>query len=185
MRIIRKIYKYAKTIENNILVFNNKRYFVKKVEKRNSIDNNKIDKKYENDIKRYWDSYIKINLGWHKWYTSINGIKDVRYIPEDIFHNIIFPYYNNKDLAKAYSDKSYCSLFFKDVNRPAVIAKNINGLLFDDNFNQISYDEMMSEILKEEKIMIKSSIDSGDGKNIIFIQSNNPKNMKQKTIFEV
>lgn len=165
----KKIIKTKKYMNNWIL----KQKKIKEV-KNKIAPNDILSKKYKLEIKNYWSDYAKIELLWHEWYSSQNGLEDVRYIPEDIFYNKILPYYNNNMLATAYADKSYLNVFLDGVKSPETLIKNINGVYFEDNFNPITYKEVINVCLQESKLIIKPSIDSGLGKGIIFIEESNP-----------
>jgi hypothetical protein len=89
-----------------------------------------------NETLKYWRHYRrKPKLYWHKWYSSRNGIVDKRYIPEDIFYGFIIPFYNKMEFQKAYADKALHSIWFPDMKRPIVIAKNISGSFYNDEFS--------------------------------------------------
>jgi len=140
-----------------------------------------IDDIYKQDIQRYWNKFnIKINTDWHKWYSSRNGVKDVRYVPEDIFYCIIEPFYNRVDFKEAYSDKALHSIWFSDVKRPVTIAKNMSGTSYDDEFTPIYQEEVIKRCMSREKIIIKPTIDSGGGRNICFIDAKEVAGMRKE-----
>jgi hypothetical protein len=141
-----------------------------------------LDQSFKLEIKYYWEKYnIKINTDWHKWYSSRNGLVDVGYIPEDLFYTIIEPYYNNIELYKAYSDKAIHNVWFPNVKKPVTLAKNINGLFYDDNLNLISYNEVIKRCLERDKIIIKPTIESGGSRNICFLNNKEDYDM-EKTV---
>jgi hypothetical protein len=43
-----------------------------------------INKAFVKQSKQYWHKYARIDSMWHTFYSYCNGIKDVRYIPENI-----------------------------------------------------------------------------------------------------
>ena len=141
----------------------------------------KIEKVYKKEIKEYWKKFnLKPRLYWHKFYTSRNGIKDVRYIPEDYFFAYIVPYYNKLDLSKAYVDKAQYSRLFPDVKRPNTIAKNVNGFFYDDFFNPIEIEDVLNKCENYSRIIVKPTIESGAGKNIVFINEDDKDEMRKK-----
>ena len=60
------------------------------------------DTVFENEAQDYWKKKtgLKINTVWHDYYSSVNGIKDVRYVPENIYYAYIEPFYNRKDFCQ-------------------------------------------------------------------------------------
>ena len=87
---------------------------------------------------------LKIKPYWHNAYTSINGIENVKYIPEDILFSTIIPKLNNMDLIKAYADKNVGKKIFKNINEPKVYLRNMHNKFYDENY----------KILEEKKSLI-------------------------------
>lgn len=132
----------------------------------------KIDRKYSKEIRKYWKQYgINTPTVFHRWYTGINGIKDVKYIPEDLFYDKIIRYFNNMDLAEAYCDKGMYAKLFPTVKQPETIVLNINGAFYDEKYNLISFNEACNRLLTVDRFVIKPTRDSGGGKGVQFIQS--------------
>lgn len=136
------------------------------------IKEDRLTNNEKDEIRKYWKKFdVKVNLEWHKWYYSRNGIKDVRYIPEDIFYTKIESYYNNTELYKAYSDKAMYNIWFKDAKLPNTIGKNVNGIFYDDDFTILSREQLVEKCLLQKQIIIKPSLESGAGKGIIVLEN--------------
>ena len=60
------------------------------------------DSAFQSNSINYWKKQtgLKINTVWHDYYSSVNGIKDVRYVPENIYYAYIEPFYNRKDFCQ-------------------------------------------------------------------------------------
>jgi hypothetical protein len=168
----KKILKRLVAFVNNDLLNLYLNYTYKKQIKMKLKKTDFIDSNYKRHIKEYWNRYnLRINLDWHKWYYSRNGIKDVRYIPEYIYYCYIESYFNRATLNEAYSDKAIHNILFSDIKRPTTIAKNVGGVFYDDKFDLISLDEIIDHYNKKKKIVIKPTIESGGGRNICFIDN--------------
>jgi len=175
------------TVSNQVSFFNNKlykyrlrRHFKKQLQNYYDVDKY-IDPIYEQKINKYWQQYnVKFDDSWHKWYSENAQINDVRYIPEDLFFSSIVPYYNDSDFVPAFEDKAYYNVWFPDVNQPKTIIKNINGYFYDNNFNYLTFNQMLNECKKYKKIIIKASVESGGGKNIQVISASNEEEMLKK-----
>src|SRR5690554_1135282 len=168
---IKSIYKYF----NNIIFV----VFVKIIYRRNlrrKLIKNipKISSKYRKEIKKYWRIYnLTPNLGWHRFYSFIYGEDNLKYIPEDIFHAYIEPYFNNFDLRIAYSNKAIYDTLFSNLKRPVTLAKNMNGILYDSNNDIITLVQLFDICKMRSKLVVKPSIDSGGGRNVFIISSEN------------
>jgi Sugar-transfer associated ATP-grasp len=129
----------------------------------------RLDPRVEREIIQYWASYgIKVRLNWHRGYASVCGGENVfRYIPEDIYYAYIERSFNRYELADAYADKNEYSRLFPNVRAPATILRRMNGRFYDSDYKCISSlhaNELVSAIRGD--LIIKPSIDSGDGKNV-------------------
>lgn len=143
-----------------------------KIIKFSSRKEDRLDKTYKREIKRYWGKYKKrINLNWHKWYSSRNGICDTRYIPETAYYCDVEPYFNSMNFHKAYSDKAFLGHLFPDVQQPFTIAVNKNGTFYNDLYKIVTEEEVINRCLDEESFVIKPTIDSGGGTNIKFFNN--------------
>lgn len=138
-----------------------------------------IDSKYEDDINMYFEKFnVRINKEWHKWYMNANSIKEVKYIPEDIFYCSILPFYNRLDFKKAYCDKGLYDIWFRNIKLPNTVFKNIGGIYYDKSFNVISRENAI-KLSMNKNLIIKPSIDSGGGRNIEFIDAKASDNLNK------
>lgn len=142
------------------------------INKTETISNYKMPYILKKEIRSFWSRYSckKIPLYWHRAYIATNGIEDVRYIPENIFYKKIEPFYNRKELYRAYTDKNTYDRIFHGMEMPLTIIRNINGRYYDKNYKPISLVEAIEVVCsflpKNERIVIKPSICSGGGKSV-------------------
>lgn len=121
------------------------------------------------DVKAYYDKFgfKNINTNWHRLCTHISGEFHKEYVPEDLFYNIIEPKLNRFRMHPALTDKNILNRIFKGVKQPKTIAKNLNGYYLDGANDEIlSINQVIENCAQYSKIVIKSSIDSGSGRNV-------------------
>lgn len=136
--------------------------------KKNAIP--EIDMEYQRDIKKFWRKYDKFpSTVFHRWYTGANGIKDVKYIPENFFYDVVERHYNDMTLEPAYSDKGMYRKLYSDIKQPTTIFVNMNGFFYDENYNTITKETACLLLQNEERVIIKPTRDSGGGKNVQFL----------------
>ena len=153
-------------------------YFFK--EKRNFKREYKLDKKYKKDIKKYWKKYnINVGLNEFEYYYKVNSIKDCRYITKRVFHSYIEPNINDLFISESFQDKNYLDLLLKNANVPYSLVRNINGTLLNHDYEIITINDALNILSKKKNFVFKPSIDSGGGRNIIFISEYNKKNILQ------
>jgi len=122
-------------------------------------------------IDKYWAQYgIKIiDYSWFQWYCGLNKKVDPRYIPNDIYAYIIWPFYNNEQFRFAWKDKNYFERFLPDVPFPEVILRKINGRFYDSHDKFISETEkkeIVQLLINEEEVIVKDAWDSGEGRGV-------------------
>ena len=161
---------------NRYLTFNSSRFLRKKIN--NYLKKNKsksLSNENELAIRTYYSKFgfKKLNVGWHQYYIDKNNLFSPKYIPEDIFYNLIEPQLNKKSFGRAFTDKNYLNVFLPSVKQPKIILKNINGSYYkNDRF--ISKNEAIEACSKIESFVIKPSIDSGGGKKVELIHTSEP-----------
>lgn len=142
---------------------------ISKLVKRNPKLTSAKSRIYKKEIDDYWNSQFgyKIKPDWHFAYSSVNGLIDPKYIPEDIFYTNVLPKLNRMELVPAYKDKNNYNIFLEGYSEPKTIIKNINSYYFDDKSNEITMNDA-KEILKnfEGEFVIKPSLDSGGGNDV-------------------
>lgn len=138
-----------------------------------------IPNEYKQDTIDYWARYGKrIKLYWHKWYSSRNGIRDEKYIPEDLFYSTIEPFYNKVEFNKAYEDKALLGVCFPNVRQPNVICVDMSGQIYDDQFNPITREALFDRCINYKSLVVKPAIESGGGRNIYFIEVDEVEDVK-------
>jgi hypothetical protein len=146
-----------------------KTYITWKVKHRYLLHTDSMPPTYKKEVLQYWNKYTKkIKLHWHKFYSSRNGIYDVRYIPDDLFYTIVDQHFNNRKYSWGIMDKNYFSLWFSEVKQPMIVIRKINGILYDDLYNIISLQDAFNMCLENEQLIIKPAVRTGGSKGINF-----------------
>lgn len=148
-----------------------KRLYKKKIHRKLLKPSDNIDGNYRKEIISYWkNAGYGIDTSWHKWYTSRSGIRDVRYIPEDIYYCRIEPALNREEFHAALGDKNIHDLILPDIKRPVTIIKNINGMFFTGDYTPVSSEKAVSECLEHREIVIKPTVKEGGGRGVCFME---------------
>ncbi|MDO5980419.1 sugar-transfer associated ATP-grasp domain-containing protein [Flavivirga spongiicola] len=120
------------------------------------------------EIRTYYKSlgYKNIKTDYHEYYIGFNGKFSVKYIPEDIFHPIIAPAFNNQRQWPALLDKNLLDRIFVNIKQPKCVIKNMNGFYYSNGM-QITQDEAINICSNSSFLVIKPSIDSGGGTGVV------------------
>ncbi len=103
-------------------------------------------------------------------YSAFNGSEDHRYLPEDIFYNLVEPSLNHVGLQRAYGDKNGYRRLFTDLRCPKTVLRNIWGRFYDASDRHISQEEAITLLNNHTgDLPIKPSIESGGGQNVRFL----------------
>ena len=134
-----------------------------------------LTKDQKKQIASYYASYGFKNIctDWHRYYTYKTGNFFVEYIPEDFFYNVIEPSLNMKMMFPSLTDKNLLDRLFRGVKQPDTLVKNINGFFFNSSNEILNEKDVIDICLQNKNIVIKPSIDSGGGKNVLVLKVNN------------
>jgi hypothetical protein len=157
----------------------------KKIDKLNKLYGSKeLTGQQKAEILSFYGRYgfKDIKCSWHRYYTACNGIHSVKYVPENIFYLLLEPKLNNYDFTSALGDKNLLDKLFPNIKHPEVVVKNINGLYYDIS-EIIDLDRVVKLCNTAGKMIIKPTIDSYGGKNVVLFQcSDGITNFKEKPI---
>ena len=95
---------------------------------------------FERSFALYWRELLPtMNPCWATLYASLSGIKDVRFVPEDVFYGIIERCLNNCDGAGGYiEDKFDANFYIPNELRPRVVIAFNRGVFFDSQLLPIT-----------------------------------------------
>jgi len=135
----------------------------------------KLTNSQKKEIKKYFASFgfKSINMSWHRYYTHLSGEFYKEYIPEDLYYNVFEPSLNMLKMYPALTDKNLLGKLFKGVKQPESVLRNINGVFYTgDGSDIIRMKDGIEECKKYSKLIIKPSLESGGGKNIVVFNVN-------------
>ena len=119
---------------------------------------------------KYWKPYkiVRGGVKYAWYYASQNGIQDPRYIPNNLYYTKIDQYFNDRKLGWGFNDKNYYSKIFAGIPQPKTVVRKIKGLLFDEDYRQITVDEAVALLLSEPEVICKPTLETGSGRGIRF-----------------
>jgi hypothetical protein len=124
---------------------------------------------YRTQVLPYWKRYgIRPKRCWYKFFYQITGEIDPRYIPDDIHHRYIIPYFDRVEYIRPLEDKNLHSLLLPQANRPETVFKFSAGDYCNDDFSPIPYQEALARCLEPGRYILKPTRDTGEGMNICF-----------------
>lgn len=127
-----------------------------------------LSEKQKKDITDYWKGYgIRIkDFSQFQWYYGKTGIEDPRFIPQDIWKNVILPYYNRKEYEPVYKNKYLFDTFLPKCSFPKTIVKRADGLFYDKYGKTITEQQAVQLITAYSEVIVKNATDTGQGKNV-------------------
>lgn len=125
----------------------------------------------KNDIISFWAQYgIKISdYSWFQWYYGVTGIKDPRFIPQDVYSYIVWPYHDNEEFCLAWKDKNLFERFVPEIPFPHNYLRRIHGRYFDGTGNFLRDEESVIATLQNlhvGEVIVKDAWDSGEGRGV-------------------
>lgn len=157
------------SIEVGIINFLVKKLYYYRLRYKYTLKTDSITPEFKKQVKQYWYQYTKkFKWHWHRYYSSRNGIYDVRYIPDDLYYTVIDQHFNNRKFGWGVNDKNYYQIWFPEVKQPETVVRRINGIFYDESYRIISLNKAIDLCLNNKSLVIKPSVDTGGGKGIIF-----------------
>ncbi len=135
--------------------------------------NPRVETDYDSVIRPYWQQF-RVAVPKKFWFRLLcNEANEFspKYIPDDLWFRDIIPYYNNLIFAKALQDKCLHNLFFPDMKRPETVVKRMAGVFYDDGLNLITEAEAVARCRGVGRVVVKPSVDSGQGNGIRFFDT--------------
>ncbi|WP_339709533.1 sugar-transfer associated ATP-grasp domain-containing protein [uncultured Kriegella sp.] len=176
-----KIYKKTTKISHNI-TWKNKIKKLIKTKGAKKLTNTQIA-----EIRSYYDKYKMrdVSTEWHRFYFSGNNSFAANYVPENLFYIDIEPRLNKSIYFPSLSDKNLLDRLFPKVRQPETVLKNINGFFYA-NGRPITFEKALSLADTEDRLVIKPTLESGGGKNVMLFSSKKgvtTKNLKLTDVF--
>ncbi len=135
--------------------------------------NLKVASEYSSVIRPYWKQFRTRTPKryWFELLANEHRPFSPKYIPDDMWFSHIIPHYNNLIFAKALQDKCLHSVLFPDIRRPVTVVKRIAGEYYDDALNLLTEGEAASCLHGHGRVIVKPSVNSGQGHGIQFYDS--------------
>lgn len=133
--------------------------------KTNAVKITPVSRESKKKIKAMWgkDSW------WFDFYNTVGDKDRVHlYIPDPWFYRYVDTKLNDWKVCRALDDKCFYDFYFKDVNCPKTIVKVCGGVFLDELSREIKLKEAAKLCMEAGGVIIKPSIESTGGKNIVF-----------------
>lgn len=133
--------------------------------------NNKLSKEYNKKIDDLWKKRygLKVDKRWFAHFAHCYGEESPYYVPDNIFHSVIEPYFNRDEYVRCVSNKNYFDKWLPELKHAVTIVRHIKGLWYDCDFNHLTAEEVLGVLAAYPEFVAKPSVDSGGGAGVRFI----------------
>lgn len=140
-----------------------------------------ISNEQRNEIEAFWRGLMKFHADYvvnMKYYDVYNRVcadktKLKYYIPDSFFYAFIDVFYTNPQRSTGLDDKGLYDLYFTDVNKPQTIARKVDDIFLDKDYNPITASRFVELCKEEGEVIVKSSICSYGGHGVKFWSARN------------
>lgn len=107
----------------------------------------------------------RVSLRWHSLLMTKTGVFNKRYLPFEIYDDIITSQIPSYTIMSYFDDKSLYRYFFKDFNLPERIAECYRGIWYlpQKGIGEVTYEQLLENCLELENCIIKPSKGSSAG----------------------
>ena len=136
--------------------------------KKNYTDWKTLTKEQKKEITEFWGlkKPSEYDFYTHEIMLNVHGNFDVRYLPERIHKVYLDPSQVKRGFNRPWEDKNYCERFQPKLPLPHTFVRNVDGCFLDHDYKPISCEEAKGIMLDNLPLIVKPSIDSGEGKNL-------------------
>ncbi|WP_421804945.1 sugar-transfer associated ATP-grasp domain-containing protein [Flagellimonas sp.] len=163
----RKSYQFSLKLQNKAKWKRKIKKLIKSNGKKNLTSNQK--KQITNFYKS--QNFNNVSCKWHNFYSSCNGLFSEKYVPEDLFYMKLEPKLNRYPFTKTLADKNLLEVLFPMIKQPESLIKNINGFFYSKDGSIISEEDAISICNNKSKMIIKPTLDSQGGKNVVLFKT--------------
>ncbi|MFW3537918.1 sugar-transfer associated ATP-grasp domain-containing protein [Vagococcus fluvialis] len=151
--------------------YRRKRYEVGKILKDKKNPNKvKLSTAQKKEVKRFWSKYKQNPIDSIAYYSGGSEGFSEKYISNYLYMTTIDPFFNDPEIAYAWEDKNLQQKLIKS-KTPYTVARKINGVYLNKEFEPIKKSEFLNIIKNEEEVILKVSIGSCSGSGIHFWNS--------------
>lgn len=164
-------------IKNIFVNIAEKIYFRREIKKnKKRLKNLDFDKKLPEDfykkLKHKFNGIIPIkknsvNYLSYCYYYSVIGEDCIGCLPDHYFFGRVFEQISDMNFCKAFDNKNYYSLLYRDFVLPVEVGRVINGVCFDEKYNKISYRQLKNLLSKDKRYILKPAMSRSGGDRII------------------
>ena len=143
------------------------------IRKRKIYKNVKWTAEQKKEFKIFWVTNYgkKISNRWHRLYQSMNGVYNVKYIPEMFYSTKIEPKINPFFSSRELSDKNLIELLLAKkldagVCVPETVLSVCNGLIYNAQRELISLEQADELLQSDMSVVIKPTVGSSSGEGV-------------------
>ena len=142
-------------------------------------------KEYRDTVLAYWKKYgVKPKRIYYTLLCNGRDSYEPRFIPDPIWMDEIIPYFNWSIMVNAYADKNCYSKLMPGAKKPDTLAKNMAGVFYNGDGDQvITREEAERSLEKEEHLIFKPSL-GGKGAGMLFYDRDDEKSMSIPDILD-
>lgn len=129
----------------------------------------------KSEIEEYWRKKLLwhmnlLNMRYFDVYNTVETDKTKLkyYIPDSFFYAFVDEYFTNPQRSTALDDKNLYDLYFADIKRPKTLARKINDVFMDAEYNRITAEEFIGICKENREVVVKSAIGSYGGHGVRF-----------------
>ena len=114
--------------------------------------------------------FRKSDLKWFDFYYSVYGKPDHNFISVPVYL-YIETCLNDRMLNYAIKEKNFYDKFLTEIPTPTTVLRRINGFYYNDKFQKIDKQNIMTLLYTHKKLILKPSIDTGAGRSIFLFEN--------------
>lgn len=112
---------------------------------------------------------LKVDKRWFAHFKHCYGVESPYYVPDNVFHSIVEPYFNRDEYVACMSNKNYFEKWLPELKHVVTLARNIKNVWYDKDFNVLTPEQVVEILSDYQDFVAKPSIGSAGGAGVLFI----------------
>ena len=138
-------------------------------------DDGRFERFFRETVRPYWKQFgVRAQRYWFRHYYQATGKLDHRFIPHNLHHRYVIPFFDDPVYERQLEDKNLYSMIFPDQARPETMFKYFApnafsrgpGSFCGEDFAPIGRDEALARVLAGGSFILKPTRDTGEGMDI-------------------
>jgi len=123
---------------------------------------------HRREVEAYWERHFgrRVDASWHLLFSELGAERDVRYVPSHEWWEDVLPFFNDRSMRPAFSDKNLSDQLLAPKRAPVTRVKRIRGRYYGPEDAAVSSGEAARLVCGEPSDLVIKPSRQGNGDGV-------------------